>query len=174
MIALIPVFPAAVRAEHSAPVLTELCDIGERPADFDGKFVQVRARIIVDFEISVIEFPSCKARVIDGIWFEYGRGPSQATLWCCGDLRFRGDVHVRLDDNFARFDRYVKARRNKKPLYAVTATMVGRLDAVPTETCRDGKHICPKGGGFGHFGMFSARLVLQSVSDVRAEQITVP
>ena len=78
------------------------------------------------------------------------------------------------NQDFKRFHRYTTAQRkgcreNNCNLYDVTATITGRFDSVPTTLCPDQKHQCPAGNyGFGHMGFASARLVIQSVSEVVA------
>src|SRR5207244_4811842 len=90
----------------------------------------------------------------------------------------RGALGVLQNSDFKKFDRFLTARSRTKGchegecyLYDVTATITGRFDAVDTVTCPDGKSQCARNGGFGHFGLYSACLVIQSVSDVVAETI---
>jgi hypothetical protein len=82
------------------------------------------------------DIPSCPQKVADGIWLEYGKGPkTQPTTWCCGDLRPGDQLGPIQDFAFRKFDSYLRAVRKGKPLYAVTATLSGRFDTVPTMTC---------------------------------------
>ena len=56
--------------------------------------------------------------------------------------------------------------------YEVTATLVGRLDAVADATLkRDAAGKIVGFGGFGNMNAYPARLVLQSVSDVTPKEI---
>jgi len=56
--------------------------------------------------------------------------------------------------------------------YAVTATLVGRLDSVADATLkRDGSGKIVGFGGFGNMNAYPARLVLESVSDVTPKEI---
>jgi hypothetical protein len=56
--------------------------------------------------------------------------------------------------------------------YRVTATFIGRIDAVSTEVraahLRRSSRDPVDGKGFGHMGMFDAQLVVQSIDDVVA------
>ena len=161
------------------PLIT-LCDLMTDPERFNGAMITVRQRIEMAFEHFGLSVDGCTDHRIGGIWLEYGRGPKkQPTIWCCGDTTPSDrQIVLNQDDHFRRFHRYLTARRKTKDrdgghsyLYEVSATLTGRFDAVPTKTCSVGKSLCPKNGGFGHFGSFPARLVIQSVSDVTAEPI---
>jgi hypothetical protein len=166
-----------MEATTDDPFPTPLCETVKDPPSFNGKMVTLRGRVQIAFENFELSATGCPARKIDGIWLEYGKGSKrQPTIWCCGEVSPR-DAEVTLIQNkeFHRFHRYLTAQRRTKGcyfgqcyLYSVTATLTGRLDAVPTVTCPDGKSQCPEHGGFGHFGVFSARLVIQSVADVIA------
>jgi hypothetical protein len=170
-------------ATTDEPFPTPLCETAINPEAFNGTIVTIRGRIQIAFEDFELSAAVCKGHKIDGIWLEYGKGPKkQPTIWCCGDIAPR-DAQVALiqDKEFHSFHRYLTAQRRTKGcyfgqcyLYSVTATLTGRLDAVPTLTCPAGTSQCPKQRGFGHFGMFSARLVIQSVPDVIAVPIEAP
>jgi len=49
--------------------------------------------------------------------------------------------------------------------------LTGRFDLRPAVTCPDGKSQCPEDLGFSHLGLFVARLVIQSVSEVAAKPV---
>lgn len=145
----------------------EICELLQHPEIFAGKMIAVQANVAYDFEDFEITIPSCNNWIIDGIWLEYGRGPrKQPTTWCCGDLASRDELELVLNSAFRNFDRRVRARRKGTPRYSVSATFQGRFDAVATTTCPDGIHRCPQASGYGHFGVFASRLVIQSVSNV--------
>jgi hypothetical protein len=167
---LVPLL-AAPRAIDAADAYLRpsVCDLLANPADFDGKMITVRAQIEIAHEIFVIDNPACPSQAIDSVWLEYARGPKrQPTTWCCGDLRSSDPIAVKMDKSFRDLDRYLRARVKGKTLYTITATLSGRFDSVETSTCPDGKHQCPTAGGFGHFGHFPARLVIESATDVSA------
>jgi len=102
-------------------------------------------------------------------------------------LNFAGEVPatqrtpVELDKNskdFKQFDSLLATPYKKGGMclgcnrYEVSATLVGRVDAVDNATLRRDKAGKIIGfGGFGHMNAYSARLVLQSVSDVTPKEI---
>jgi hypothetical protein len=163
------------QTEMHNPIKTTVCEIVQSPQTFSGKLVKLNARVIIAFEDFELSASACEGKRINGVWLEYGRGPKkQPTTWCCGDLTPRDPLTLLENDAFRRFDHYLTAQRRTKGcyegqcyLYEVTATLTGRFDSVQTESCPNGKDICCK-GGFGHFGFFCGRLVVQSVSDVVA------
>jgi hypothetical protein len=147
----------------------DVCEVLQHPLSFNGKMISIRTRIRIAFEVFAVEIPSCPHKVADEIWLEYGKGPkTQPTTWCCGDLTPRDQLGLIQDSAFRKFDSYLRAVREGKPLYAVSATVSGRFDTVPTTTCPDGVTQCPRDGGFGHFGLFASRLIIHSVSQVSA------
>jgi hypothetical protein len=146
-----------------------VCHLVQHPETFKGKIISVRAVVSVAFEEFEIVVPDCSSRLIDGIWLEYGSGPkNQPTVWCCGDITPHDPLEVVQDAAFQRFDTDLRAVRNGKPIYKVTANLTGRFDSVPVKLCPDKKHYCPREAGFGHFGLSAARLVIHSVSEIKA------
>jgi len=122
------------------------------------------------------------------IWLEFGYPEQSPTPYCCpggwdehGKPIFsRPLVQLRRDDNFKRLKNALSAtipgakdedgndcRRYRPPAgeclrYGVTATLTGRISGVnrkPNEL-----------NGFGHMGMFSAKLLIQSVERVEATE----
>jgi hypothetical protein len=156
----------------SAADNVEVCEVLQhpQPQSFNGKMISIRARIRIGFEEFEVDTPrSCPKRVTDEIWLEYGKGPkTQPTTWCCGDLTPSDQLDLIQDAAFRRFDSYLRAVRKGKSLYAVSATLSGRFETVPTTTCPDGIHQCPRDGGFGHLGVFASRMIIHSVSQVSA------
>jgi hypothetical protein len=175
-----PMFPVKPSHTHAQPKSgesspTTICEIARSPEQFNGKMVRVRNRVGIAFEDFELPVSGCDRSIIEGIWLEYGRGPKrQPTTWCCGDMIPRDPLALIDNADFRKFHGYLTAQRRTSDcyegecyLYDVTATLIGRFDFAPTEPCRDNKGICC-GAGFGHFGMFCGRLVIQSVSDVEA------
>lgn len=147
----------------------EVCAIVKDVHRFDGQIITVRSAVKIGFEEFELPAKQCGVKNLDGIWLEYGRGPKeQPTMWCCGDTSPKDRLAVVQNADFRRFHRYLTSRTKQwEPKFSVTATITGRVDAVaPTnEGCRQ---------GFGHFGFFCARLVIQSVADVTAEPVSAP
>lgn len=138
-----------------------VCELARRPAAFNGTMIRVRARIeigVEDFKLS----DACTGRAIDAIWLEYGRGPKkQPAIWCCGDLTPRDSLNVVGDAEFRKFDELLTKSM------PVVATLVGRFDSTQPVAGANGQEpYCS--GAFGHLGVFCARIVIQSVSNVEA------
>lgn len=146
----------------------DVCQLMANPEQYDGKLITVRVKIDIGFEYFEMEASHCKGLAANPIWLEYARGLKQPTTWCCGDTRSRDPLAIKKDKSFREFDRYLRANHNGHAVYHVTATLSGRFDSAPAALCPDAKHLCPKDGGFGHFGGYAARMVIESASDVSA------
>jgi hypothetical protein len=161
-----------------APVKTTVCEVAANPERFSGNLVSLRDRIAIAFEQFELSAGDCSARKIDAVWLEYGRGPKrQPTTWCCGDMTPRDPLELVQDKAFRKFHHYLTAETGARGChqgecysYHVTATLIGRFNAVATEPFPNGKTWCCPSGGYGHFGASCARLVIQSVADVVAER----
>jgi hypothetical protein len=180
--------PAAVAeskadtTDASAPVTTTICELARSPERFDGKIVSLHAAILIGFERFEVAADECDGRLIDGVWLEYGKGPKrQPTTWCCGDPTPKGPMVLTQNEEFHKFHRDLIAQYKMAgchewdcPCFSITATLTGQFNAVKTEICPDGRSRCPAGGaetGFGNHGDASARLVIQTVSEVVATPI---
>lgn len=149
------------------PDSVAVCQLLSTPDAFNGRIVSIRAVIALELEQFEIIGQNCPSTKVRDIWLEYGKGPkSQPTTWCCGDLAPRDPLGLVQDASFRQFDAYLRAQRQGKPKYRVTATLTGRFDSVPVRLCPDQQHYCPSGGGFGHLGVSAARLVIHRVSNV--------
>ncbi len=168
----------ACRAGDDAANVTEatVCQILSDPMAYNGKMVRVRGRVQLayqDFELSAKECDPEKA----GVWLEYGKGPRhQPTIWCCGTPP-RDKLAVVRDKNFNLFDRYLTAQSNKPDcyncyIYEVTATLTGRIDAVEQAVVPDGERQFELAHGFGNLGSYRVRLVIHSVSNVQAKDVS--
>jgi hypothetical protein len=147
----------------------DVCQLMANPDAFDGKMITVRVAIAIGFEDFEMVASQCRRRAANGIWLEYARGPKhQPTTWCCGEIRSHDPIALKMDHNFHELDRYLRATRKQEPEYDVTVTLSGRFDSAPAVLCPDGKSLCAKEGGFGHFGVYTSRLVIESVADVSA------
>jgi hypothetical protein len=175
---------------HAQAVDATVCDILQNPASFNGKIVRVKGAVSAGFDRFTIEGANCGQHV-DGIWLSYPEGTKgkagpvavvelQPAHNFAGTLDSAARTAVALDKSkdFKLFDSLLAAQfkedsmclacsRNK-----VNATLVGRLDGVAKASVRrdsTGKII--GWTGFGNLNAYSARLVLQSVSDVAPEAI---
>jgi hypothetical protein len=164
------------RALPAVPAARPVCELAKTPDTFNGRIVSVRGRILIGFEEFRFSAADCGARKVDEIWLEYGSGPKrQPTTWCCGDMVPRDALALVEDQEFRGFHKVLTAQSRRKGchegechLYEVTATLTGRLDVADLEPGPNGTSVC-RLGGFGHFGVACARLVIQSVSDVVAK-----
>lgn len=179
------------------PVSTTLCTIMEKPEHFDGKMVKVRAEVLVGFEHCVLSDPSCSR----SIWLSFDQGPHIATameyapieswidqlfdFWLrWTPLPHRPPMTVRIDGEMKRLLAYLRAKHVDRtsgrrcatcPLFATSATFVGRLDVSPRRygACRyrNGSILHTYCGGFGHLNKWNVQLAVESAVDVSARTI---
>jgi hypothetical protein len=182
------------RAQAPAPQVTDttVCDVVRKPAPFDGKIVRIKGTVVAGFDEFVIKDaadPNCGFEV-NAIWLAYpqgtkGKAGPAAMLTIQPAHNFTGKyaaparAAVTLDKSkdFKQFDNLLAQTHNKGAMclgcarYEVTATLIGRLDAVAdTKLQRDAAGKIVGFGGFGNMNMYPARLVLQSVSDVTPKE----
>ena len=170
------------QTNHAPPIKTTVCELANEPFRFNRKIVTVSGLVHIAFEDFELATTECKGPNSTGVWLEYGKGPKrQPTTWCCGDMTPRDPLQLVENRDFREFHRLLTAKSKDKAchepdcyLYKVTATITGRVDAVPTTPCPNGQAACCAEAAFGHFGMFCSRLVIQSVSDVVANPADVP
>jgi len=179
--------PSALRAQITD---ASVCDILANPQSFDGKMVRIQGRVIAGFDEFAVQGADCK-QLVNAIWLAYPEG-TKGNAGPAAFLRLQlaknhaakaGQVTraaVKLDRNkdLEDFDKLLSTPAKTKGLclgcvqYTVTATLVGRLDgAADTGLIRNGKGRIIGLGGFGNLNRYNARLVLQSVSNVAAQEI---
>lgn len=155
------------QAEPSSAFPTTVCDIKHDPGAFDGKMVRLRAVVESGFEIFGIRDPEEECLI--GLEYSGGGPVASVSFGAMTPSTARPAVRLDRDRHFRRFERLLSAKMYPKERghicvgcsrYEVTATMVGRVD------------FAGEGLGFGHMNMFPARLVLQSVSDVSAKDLS--
>lgn len=179
---------SAIAAEQK-PIETTVCAVTENPAAFNNRMVRVRGHVSGNFEYSMLDGDGCT----DSIWFAYGTGASPPGLvaYVPGGAIPGGEdsegkrilpvpVKVIRNSNFDRFQRLMNARvkadalseksnADKFVFHRVTATFVGRIDAVSPEV--HALHLkrppVDKADflGFGQMGLFDAQLVVQSIEN---------
>jgi len=177
---------------YAQAVDTTVCEILDHPQSFNGKIVRIKGTVTASFDQFVVKGAGCGINVNRNIWLSYPEGTkakaSPAVMVQVQPARnFAGDVPVvqrtpvTLDKNsrdFKLFDSQLATPYKKGGMclgcnkFEVTATLVGRLDAVDkagVQRDKAGKII--GFGGFGHMNAYAARLVLQSVSDVTSKEI---
>jgi hypothetical protein len=177
---------------YAQTVDTTVCNILDNPQSFNGKMVRIKGTVYAGFDQFVVKGADCGINVNKNIWLAYPEGIKAkagpaVTVHLQPARNFAGDVPaaqrtaVTLDKNnkdFKQFDSLLATPFKKGGMclgcnrYEVTATLVGRLDAVEKAAISYDKAGKIVGfGGFGHMNAYSARLVLESVSDVASTEI---
>ena len=175
---------------HAQAVDTTVCDILKNPQSFNGKIVRIKGTVEAGFDQFVVKGPDCGQKVND-IWLAYPEGTKAKSgaalvLELQPAKNFAGTVEaaeqraaVTLDKSkdFKQFDSALSSSFKGDGLcigcgrYRVTATLVGRLDGAKAGIVRDKTGKIVAIGGFGNLNTYTARLVLQSVSDVSTQEI---
>ena len=175
---------------HAQVVDTTVCDILKDPASFNGKTVRVKATVAAGFDRFAIEGPGCGQHVND-IWLAYPEGTKakagpvavvelQAAHNFAGSVAAaeRTPVQLEKSKDFKQFDSLLATPAKDSAMclgcsrYKVNATLVGRLDGVAKAGLhRDSAGKVLDWSGFGNLSAYSARLVLQSVSEVTPQEI---
>ncbi len=153
--------------------------------------MRVKAAVAATFDQFVVKGAGCGLSN-NNLWLSYPEGTKakagptvmvrvQPARNFAAEVPALQRTPVQLDKSnkvFKQFDSLLAATFKKGGMclgcnrYEVTATLVGRLDGVDDAAIRRddaGKII--GFGGFGHMNAYSARLVLESVSDVTSKEI---
>jgi len=169
------------------PVETTICEALAHPVAFDGKSVRLRGTVVLRTENFSIVQPCSGSEGPDEIWLEYGYPEEAPTPFCCPGGFDRNNkpifseprVNLVRDGSFKKLKRDLAARRSGKDdhgddcslfrppspecqKFTVSATLTGKLSAVK---------LVAGMGGFGHFGLFPAKLVIQRVEDVTSVEV---
>jgi hypothetical protein len=177
---------------HAQAVDTTVCEILKNPAAFNGKIVRVKATVVAGFDQFVLKGAGCGVELND-IWLSYpegvkGKAGPAVMVQIQPAQNFAGTVAAaerapvqldKKDKSFKEFDSLLAAAPKKSGGMClgcnrneVTATLVGRLDGVADPSlARDKAGKVTSLGGFGFMNAYSARLVLQSVSDVTSQEV---
>ena len=181
------IIPASLSAEIMD---STVCDILANSQSFDGKIVRVKGVVVAGFEEFAIKGAGCN-QTINAIWLAYPEGTKgKACPAALLRLQLAGNhpatvvnvnrAPITLDKNrdFKEFDTLLSAPAKANGMclgcgkFTVTATFVGRLDgAKDTGLIHDSGGKVTGLGGFGNLNRYSARLVLQSVSDISSQEI---
>jgi hypothetical protein len=177
---------------YAQAVDTTVCEILDHPQSFNGKIVRIKGTAAASFDQFVIKGADCGINVNRNIWLSYPEGTKakagpavqvhlQPAHNFAGELPAAQRTPVTLDKNnkdFKQFDSQLATPYKKGGMclgcnkFLVSATMVGRLDAVDkADLQRDKAGKIIGFGGFGHMNAYAVRLVLQSVSDVTSKEI---
>lgn len=177
---------------HAQAVDTTVCDILKDPQSFNGKIVRVKGTVTAGFDQFVIKGADCGGGRVNDIWLAYPEGTKAKSgpaivVELQPAKNFSGTVApveqraaVTLDKNSKEFKQFDSALSNAYKgdglciacgRYTVTATLVGRLDGASAGVRRDKKGKITSIAGFGNLNLYSARLVLQSVSEITTKEI---
>jgi len=187
VLGLVCAFSCCLRAQV---VDTTVCDILKNPTSFNGKMVRIKGTVTAGFDQFVVRGPGCGPHISD-IWLAYPEGTKakagpaavvemQPAQNYAGTVAPEQRTPVVLDKSskdFKQFDSLLAAPAKSAamclgcPRYDVSATMVGRLDGVEAKLTRDKAGKIVSWTGFGNLTAYSARLVLQSVSDVTSKEV---
>jgi hypothetical protein len=181
------IFPCSLSGQV---VDSTVCTILAHPQSFDGKIVRIKGTVVAGFEEFAVKGQGCN-QAVNAIWLAYPKGTS-AKAGPAALLRLqlaknspvaitdvaRTPIALHRDKNFENFDKLLSIAAKTHGIclgcakYDVTAVLVGRLDAAKsTGLIRNSKGGVVGLGGFGSLNRYRARLVLQSVSEVRPEEI---
>jgi hypothetical protein len=175
---------------HAQVVDTTVCEVLKNPTSFNGKTVRIKGTVASDFDQFAVQSGACGLKV-NAIWLSYPEGAKAksgpaALLQLQPASNFAGTVAaeqrapVTLDKSkdFKQFDSLLATPSKGGGMclgcgrYEVSATLVGRLDGVAKAGVQRDKAGKIVGiSGFGNMNEYSARLVLQSVSDVSSKEI---
>jgi hypothetical protein len=175
---------------HAQAVDTTVCEILKNPVPFNGKIVRIKGTVAASFDQFVVRGADCGQKVND-IWLAYPEGtkakagaalvlemqPAKNFAGTAAAAEQRAAVTLDKSKDFKQFDSLLSGSFKGDGVcigcgrYTVTATLVGRLDGVAPSLQRDKAGKITAIGGFGNLNMYSARLVLQSVSDVVSQEI---
>jgi hypothetical protein len=179
----------SVAALPAQTIDTTVCEVLKNPTSFNGKTVRIKATVAAGFDQFVLRDASCGA-ALNAIWLSYPEGTKAkagpalllqlqpaSNFAGTADAAWPAAPALEKSKDFKQFDSLLSAPYKGSGLCIgcnkneVTATLVGRLDGVTPGIKRNAKGQITEIHGFGNLNMYSARLVLQSVSDVAARSI---
>lgn len=163
---------AGTCAQGDGVIDATVCTILADPVAYNGKMVRVRGRIVTGFEFFDIRGKEC-GQPINSITLSYPDDPR---------VKPAPSFSLQRDAEFKRFRPYLTQKVSTKrkdgvrfecDRYEITAMILGRLDGVEKAGIiedESGKVIAVE--GFGHLNRYRARLVIQSVSEIVAKDIS--
>jgi hypothetical protein len=163
-------------AANQKPVDTTICAILANPPAFNNKMVRIRGSFVGSFEYSELNDPACHG----ALWLRHGGSPLVASVQPTNVLGSEDSEGRRIlpvpvvlvhDSKFERFNALVRmntGRSGPSTDQRVTATFIGRIDAVSKEV-HDYYQRQPLERrimlGFGQMGSFEAQFTLEFVED---------
>ncbi len=186
---LVFVFCMVACGAYAQAVDTTVCDVLKNPESFNGKTVRIKGTVVAGFDQFVLNGSDC-GQYVNGIWLSYPQGTKAksgplAILEIRPAKNFSGKTEAEpaavtlvKDKSFKQFDSLLAQQHQKGGTcmgcarYNVEATLTGRLDGVKSAslTRADGK--ITGLGGYGNLNAYPARLVIASVADVVAKEVS--
>ena len=176
-------------AASAQTVEAKVCDILAHPKDFDGKMVRITGTVVAGFDEFMIRDTGCKQSV-NAIWLAYPAGTKakagpvavitlQLAKNSPGHATSVSATPVKLDtgEDFKKFNSVLSTpAKTPGPCLGcvratVTATLTGRLDAVDVVSLEKTGSMFTAVKGFGNLARYPARLVIQSIANVRENVI---
>ena len=168
----IPLCAGQAFAQSETPE-TPLCTVLKDPRAYDHKYVKVRGTIRLGFQDFTLHANDCTTK--PDIWLMFAGDVATPTESTAGDTErtpnqnivFAGSAFaLTKDDNFLKLFSLITARRDKNPLYRVTATLTGGFFAA-------GSKLLTSGGtkltsAYGHLNCCNL-LLITAVSDVESD-----
>ena len=163
-----------------------VCDVVNHPDKFDGKVVKLTGVVQVGFDSFLMRGDTCSS----SLWLSYPAGTkakagpaTTITLQLASNATgttgtARPAVTLERGPAFEQFDSLLAAKVKTPGMCLgcvknnVKATLVGRVDGtVNAGLTRDAAGKVTSLDGFGNLNQYSARMVIQSVADVTAQEI---
>ena len=169
--------PIVVSAQSQPPPATAsvaLCDLLKNPKTYDGKRIEIRGKISLDMEDFTIYDPSCNTW--PGLWLMFGGDVSTPTKSTVNDnerlpghnIKVNGiEFELVKDAKEKEFLKTISARQAKKPVYRVTATLIGTFLAGRSKEESKAKRM-PDFPGYGHMGCCHL-FIIQQVSAIETK-----
>lgn len=175
---------------HAQATDTAVCAVLKNPKAFDGKMVRVKGTVVTGLDQFVLNDGDC-GKQVNSIWLSYPQGakvksgplamlelePAHNFAGTATSPR-RAAIALEKDKAFKQFDSALAQQHRAAsglclacPKYEVQATITGRLDGMDDAAVHRDKGKIVTLGGFGNANAYTARLVIQSVSDVTAKEI---
>lgn len=164
---------ASAIAAKQEPIDTTVCAVLADPGAFNNKLVRIRAYYWGNMENSTLNDDRCHG----SLWL-VAANVSSGNMFGSEDAEGKRILPIPVsliqDSKFEQFEKLVRLNPTEAapligaPVQHVTATFVGRIDAVPPQVHEFFKNQPPLKRpmlGFGHLGGYEAELMLQSVAD---------
>jgi hypothetical protein len=156
------------------PVSVSLCEILKTPQGYNGKEIQIRGKINLEFEDFSIYDLRCNQS--PDVWLMFGGDVATPIMSMWGDTKrapgkdisFSGVEYPLVKDaSFDEFIKHVTAREKKRPAYRVTATLTG---VFFSQRSKQDPRLLGLMPGYGHMGCCRL-LIIKQISDVESKPI---